>query len=90
MPVGEALWGRVVDALGQPFDGKGWIDMTNCFSIEAIAPGIIAREPISQPLQTGLIKLDALVPICRGRRELILGDRQTGKTAIALDTTMYQ
>lgn len=90
VPVGEALLGRVVDALGNPIDGKGSID-TNTFSpIEKVAPGVIAREPVSQPMQTGLKAIDAMVPVGRGQRELIIGDRQTGKTAIAIDAIINQ
>lgn len=90
VPVGEALLGRVLDALGNPIDGKGQVRTAHYLPIEAIAPGVIAREPVNQPLQTGLKILDALVPIGRGQRELIIGDRQTGKTAIAVDTIINQ
>ena len=90
VPVGDAMIGRVVDALGNPIDGKGEIvtDMTN--PVERIAPGIIDRQPVTQPLQTGLKAIDAMVPIGRGQRELIIGDRQTGKTAVAIDTIINQ
>ena len=90
VPVGEALIGRVVDALGQPIDGKGPIDSKELRPIERNAPGIIERKSVSVPLQTGIKAIDALVPIGRGQRELIIGDRQTGKTAIALDTIVNQ
>ncbi len=90
VPVGEALLGRVVDALGRPMDGKGPVE-TDVFSpIEKIAPGVIARQSVDQPLQTGLKAIDAMIPIGRGQRELIIGDRQTGKTAIAIDTIINQ
>jgi F-type H+-transporting ATPase subunit alpha len=90
VPVGEALLGRVVNALGQPIDGKGPIDSSVTSPIEKIAPGVIARQSVSQPLQTGLKSIDAMVPIGRGQRELIIGDRQTGKTAVAVDTIINQ
>ena len=90
VPVGEALIGRVVNALGQPIDGKGPIDTTEASPIERIAPGVIDRSPVNQPLQTGLKAIDAMVPIGRGQRELIIGDRQTGKTAVALDAMINQ
>lgn len=90
VPVGEALLGRVVDALGNPIDGKGPIETTLTSPVEKVAPGVIFREPVSQPLQTGLKAIDAMVPIGRGQRELIIGDRQTGKTAIAIDTIINQ
>jgi F-type H+-transporting ATPase subunit alpha len=90
VPVGEALLGRVVNALGEPIDGKGPIETTLSEPIEKIAPGVIARQSVSQPLQTGIKAIDALVPIGRGQRELIIGDRQTGKTAIAIDTIINQ
>ncbi|HSV08668.1 MAG TPA: F0F1 ATP synthase subunit alpha, partial [Candidatus Binatus sp.] len=86
VPVGEALLGRVVNALGQPVDGKGPIKTTATRRIELKAPGIVARQPVREPLQTGIKAIDAMIPIGRGQRELIIGDRQTGKTAIALDT----
>src|SRR6266536_4402474 len=85
VPVGEAMIGRVVNALGQPLDGKGPIDTTASSPIERIAPGVIDRLPVNQPLQTGLMAIDSMVPIGRGQRELIIGDRQTGKTAVAMD-----
>ena len=90
VPVGTALLGRVVDALGNPIDGKGPIDATEFMPIEKIAPGVIAREPVNQPLQTGLKVIDSLVPVGRGQRELIIGDRQTGKTTVAIDTIINQ
>jgi F-type H+-transporting ATPase subunit alpha len=90
VPVGDALLGRVVNALGQPVDGKGPIDTPHRRRIELKAPGIIAREPVKQPLQTGIKAIDALIPIGRGQRELIIGDRQTGKTAVAIDTIINQ
>jgi F-type H+-transporting ATPase subunit alpha len=90
VPVGEALVGRVVDALGRPIDGKGPIDATLYNPIEAIAPGVVDRQPVRQPLQTGIKAIDAMIPIGRGQRELIIGDRQTGKTAIAVDTIINQ
>src|SRR5438876_7023724 len=89
-PVGEALLGRVVSAPGQPVDGKGPIKTTATRRIELKAPGIIVRQPVREPLQTGIKAIDAMIPIGRGQRELIIGDRQTGKTAIALDTIINQ
>jgi F-type H+-transporting ATPase subunit alpha len=90
VPVGDSLLGRVVDSLGRPIDGAGEIN-TNAFSpIEKVAPGVIARKSVDQPLQTGLKAIDAMVPIGRGQRELIIGDRQTGKTAIAVDAIINQ
>jgi F-type H+-transporting ATPase subunit alpha len=90
VPVGEALVGRVVDALGNPIDGKGAIDTTETRRVELKAPGIVARRSVYEPLQTGIKAIDAMTPIGRGQRELIIGDRQTGKTAIAVDTIMNQ
>jgi F-type H+-transporting ATPase subunit alpha len=90
VPVGEALVGRVVNALGQPIDGKGPIDTTQRRRIEIKAPGIIARQSVKEPLQTGLKAIDSMIPIGRGQRELIIGDRQTGKTAVAIDTIINQ
>jgi F-type H+-transporting ATPase subunit alpha len=90
VPVGPALVGRVVDALGRPIDGKGPIRTTESYSIERIAPGVIDRQPVREPVQTGLKAIDAMIPIGRGQRELIIGDRQTGKTAVALDTIINQ
>ena len=90
VPIGEALLGRVVDALGRPIDGKGTIDANETSPVEKIAPGVIDRQSVSQPVQTGLKAIDSMVPIGRGQRELIIGDRQTGKTAIAIDTIINQ
>ena len=90
VPVGPALIGRVVDALGRPIDGKGPIRTTESYSIERIAPGVIDRQPVREPVQTGLKAIDAMIPIGRGQRELVIGDRQTGKTAVALDTIINQ
>ena len=90
VPVGKELLGRVVDALGNPIDGKGNIDSQNRSRIEVKAPGIIPRKSVSEPMQTGLKAIDSLIPIGRGQRELIIGDRQTGKTAIAIDTIINQ
>lgn len=90
MPVGEALLGRTVDALGRPIDGLGPIETTETRPIEQEASGIISREPVNSPLQTGIMAIDAMVPIGRGQRELIIGDRQTGKTSIAVDTILNQ
>jgi F-type H+/Na+-transporting ATPase subunit alpha len=90
VPVGEALVGRVVDALGQPIDGKGPIESKHTRQIEVKAPGIIARKSVHEPMQTGIKAIDSMIPIGRGQRELIIGDRQTGKTAIAIDTIINQ
>ncbi len=90
VPVGEVMLGRVVDSLGIPIDGKGPIDAKQTSPIEKIAPGVIARKSVDQPLQTGLKAIDAMVPIGRGQRELIIGDRQTGKTAVAIDAIINQ
>ena len=90
VPVGEALLGRVVNPLGQPVDGKGPIATRKYRTIENVAPGVVDRQPVKQPLQTGLRAIDALIPIGRGQRELIIGDRSTGKTAIAIDTIINQ
>ncbi|MCC7157376.1 MAG: F0F1 ATP synthase subunit alpha [Bryobacterales bacterium] len=90
VPVGDALIGRVVDTLGQPIDGKGPIDTRHSNPIERIAPGVIDRQPVREPLQTGIKAIDSMIPVGRGQRELIIGDRQTGKTAIALDTIINQ
>jgi F-type H+-transporting ATPase subunit alpha len=86
IPVGEALLGRIVDPLGRPLDGKGDIDVTETRPAEFKAPGVVQRQPVKEPMQTGLKAIDAMIPIGRGQRELIIGDRQTGKTAIAIDT----
>jgi F-type H+-transporting ATPase subunit alpha len=90
VPVGEAMIGRVVDALGRPIDGKGPIATDKTFAIERIAPGVIDRQPVKQPMQTGIKAIDGMIPVGRGQRELIIGDRQTGKTAIALDAIINQ
>ena len=90
VPVGEALLGRVVDALGNPIDGKGPINTTLSSPVEKVAPGVIFRQPVTQPMQTGLVAIDSMVPIGRGQRELIIGDRQTGKTTIAIDAIINQ
>jgi len=90
VPVGEALQGRVVDALGLPIDGKGPVETSETSPIEKIAPGVIARQSVDQPVQIGLKAIDAMVPIGRGQRELIIGDRQTGKTAVAIDAIINQ
>ena len=90
VPVGEALIGRVVNAVGEPIDAKGPIQTTETAPVEKVAPGIITRQPVDTPLQTGIKSVDAMTPIGRGQRELIIGDRQTGKTAIALDTIINQ
>jgi F-type H+-transporting ATPase subunit alpha len=90
VPVGDELLGRVVNALGQPLDGKGPIATTQYSPIERIAPGVVDRQPVREPLQTGLKAIDAMIPIGRGQRELIIGDRQTGKTAVAIDTIINQ
>jgi F-type H+-transporting ATPase subunit alpha len=90
VPVGEELLGRVVNAIGQPIDGKGPINTKNLRPIESRAPSVIEREPVKQPLQTGLKAIDSMIPIGRGQRELIIGDRQTGKTAVCLDTIINQ
>ncbi|OGT91898.1 MAG: F0F1 ATP synthase subunit alpha [Gammaproteobacteria bacterium RIFOXYA12_FULL_61_12] len=90
VPVGEALLGRVVDALGNPIDGKGPINTAESSPIEKVAPGVIARRSVDQPVQTGIKAIDAMVPIGRGQRELIIGDRQTGKSAVAIDTIINQ
>ncbi len=90
VPVGEAMIGRVVDALGKPIDGKGPIETKDFNAIERIAPGVVDRQPVKEPMQTGIKAIDAMVPIGRGQRELIIGDRQTGKTTVALDTIINQ
>src|SRR5690348_8719992 len=86
IPVGEALLGRIVDPLGNPLDGKGEINTTETRPAEHKAPGVVQRQPVKEPMLTGLKAIDSMIPIGRGQRELIIGDRQTGKTAIALDT----
>jgi F-type H+-transporting ATPase subunit alpha len=90
VPTGKELLGRVVDALGRPIDGKGEINTTTSSRVEVKAPGIIMRQPVSEPMQTGIKAIDSLVPVGRGQRELIIGDRQTGKTAVAIDTILNQ
>ncbi|NEO99616.1 MAG: F0F1 ATP synthase subunit alpha [Symploca sp. SIO2E9] len=90
IPVGDAMVGRVVDALGVPIDGKGDINTTDSRLLESTAPGIIARRSVCEPMQTGITAIDAMIPVGRGQRELIIGDRQTGKTAIAIDTIINQ
>ena len=90
VPVGDALIGRVVNALGEPIDGKGAIQTTEFNPVERLAPGVVARQPVKEPMQTGIKAIDAMIPIGRGQRELIIGDRQTGKTALALDAIINQ
>jgi F-type H+/Na+-transporting ATPase subunit alpha len=90
VPVGKAMAGRVVDALGNPVDGKGPIAFEEYYDIERIAPGVMDRSPVNRPVQTGILAIDAMIPIGRGQRQLIIGDRQVGKTAIALDTIINQ
>ncbi|HUI06442.1 MAG TPA: F0F1 ATP synthase subunit alpha, partial [Verrucomicrobiae bacterium] len=90
VPVGEALLGRVVDAIGQPIDGKGPVNSKSLRPIESRAPSVIERQPVKEPLQTGLKAIDSMIPIGRGQRELIIGDRETGKTAVAIDTFINQ
>src|SRR3954466_16161945 len=90
VPVGPELLGRVVNSLGQPIDGKGPINAKETDVIEKVAPGVVWRKSVAQPVQTGLKAIDAMVPVGRGQRELIIGDRQTGKTAVAVDTIINQ
>src|ERR671928_278864 len=90
VPVGDAMLGRVVNALGQPIDGKGPIQTNQFLPIERLAPGVVDRQPVKEPMQTGLKAIDGMVPIGRGQRELIIGDRQTGKTAVAIDAILNQ
>src|SRR5215470_121029 len=90
VPVGKVLLGRVVNTLGQPLDGKGPIASTEAYPVEKIAPGIMRRRPVGQPVQTGIMAVDAMIPIGRGQRELIIGDRSTGKTTICIDTIISQ
>src|SRR3982750_2628234 len=90
VPVGKGLLGRVVNTLGEPLDGKGPIPSTVAYPVEKLAPGIIRRRPIGQPVQTGIMPIDAMIPIGRGQRELIIGDRSTGKTTICIDTMISQ
>src|SRR5438445_9623355 len=90
VPVGKALLGRVMNTLGEPLDGKGPIESDVFYPVEKIAPGIIRRSPVRQPVQTGIMAIDAMIPIGRGQRELIIGDRSTGKTTICIDTILSQ
>src|SRR4029078_5584502 len=90
VPVGKGLLGRVVNTLGEPIDGKGPIASDVAYPVEKIAPGIMRRKPVSQPVQTGIMAIDAMIPIGRGKRELIIGDRSTGKTTICVDTIISQ
>jgi len=90
VPVGESLIGRVVNPLGQPIDGMGPVEATEFAPVERLAPGVVDRQPVSEPVQTGLKAIDSMIPIGRGQRELIIGDRQTGKTAIAIDAIINQ
>src|SRR6476646_4133923 len=90
VPVGKGLLGRVVNTLGEPLDGKGPIESGEAYPVEKVAPGIIKRRPIGQPVQTGIMPIDAMIPIGRGQRELIIGDRSTGKTTICIDTIISQ
>src|SRR5499425_3774828 len=90
VPVGKGLLGRVVNMLGEPIDGKGPIKSEVSYPVEKLAPGIIKRSPVRQPVQTGIMPIDAMIPIGRGQRELIIGDRSTGKTTIGIDTIINQ
>src|SRR5260370_10820926 len=90
VPVGKGLLGRVVSTLGEPLDGKGPIKSDVAYPVEKVAPGIIRRKPVNQPVQTGIMPIDAMIPIGRGQRELIVGDRSTGKTTICIDTIISQ
>src|SRR6201981_1308942 len=90
VPVGDGLVGRVVNSLGEPIDGKGPVPNTQFNPIERLAPGVVARQPVKEPMQTGIKAIDAMIPIGRGQRELIIGDRQTGKTTVALDAIINQ
>lgn len=90
VPVGDDVVGRVLNALGEPIDGKGSLEKKTFYPVEKIAPGVITRESVGEPLQTGIKAIDALIPVGRGQRELIIGDRQTGKTAVAIDTIINQ
>ena len=90
VPVGKGLLGRVVNTLGEPLDGKGPIASDVAYPVEKLAPGIIRRRPVGQPVQTGIMPIDAMIPIGRGQRELIIGDRSTGKTTICIDTIISQ
>jgi F-type H+-transporting ATPase subunit alpha len=90
VPVGDGLIGRVVNALGQPIDGRGAVASSGFRAVELIAPGVVRRHDVDTPVQTGIIAIDSMIPIGRGQRELIIGDRQTGKTALAVDTIINQ
>merc|ERR1711924_10653 len=90
VPVGEGFLGRVVDALAKPIDGKGDIATTESRLVESMAPGIISRRSVCEPVQTGITAIDSMIPIGRGQRELVIGDRQTGKTSVAIDTIINQ
>ena len=90
VPVGKGLLGRVVNTLGQPLDGQGPIKSDTAYPVEKLAPGIVKRRPVGQPVQTGIMSIDAMIPIGRGQRELIIGDRSTGKTTICIDTIINQ
>ncbi len=90
VPVGDALLGRVIDTLGNPIDGKGPINATETRLLETQAPSVVERQPVTEPLQTGIKAIDAMTPVGRGQRQLIIGDRQTGKTAIVIDTILNQ
>ena len=90
LPVGPNMVGRVVDPLGRPLDGKGPIETTERYPLERIAPGVVSRQPVREPMQTGIKAIDSMIPIGRGQRELIIGDRQTGKTAIIIDAIVNQ
>src|SRR3954451_4940597 len=90
VPVGKGLLGRVMNTLGEPLDGKGPVPSTASYPVEKLAPGIIRRRPVNQPIQTGIMAIDAMIPIGRGQRELIIGDRSTGKTTICIDTILSQ
>src|SRR6476660_4610186 len=90
VPVGKGLLGRVVNTLGEPLDGKGPVQSDVAYPVEKLAPGIIRRRPVSQPVQTGIMAIDAMIPIGRGQRELIIGDRSTGKTTLCIDTFISQ
>src|SRR5262249_46487070 len=90
VPVGKGLLGRVLNTLGEPLDEKGPVIAETVYPVEKIAPGIIKRRPVSQPVQTGIMPIDAMIPIGRGQRELIIGDRSTGKTTICIDTILNQ
>ena len=90
VPVGEAFLGRVVDSLARPIDGKGDVVTSESRLVESMAPGIITRKSVCEPVQTGITAIDSMIPIGRGQRELIIGDRQTGKTSVAIDTIINQ